>query len=206
MALPPPGSSPAATLFPVVDALEAFEAWSADPGERSRRLVAEALGAIVRAVGGEGGYVTVDRPPLPALEIGWGSLADARPDVGDATPRAELHGESGMGQLGTLWLDRGEVAVAARAIAAALHSAWARAALRQTAGRLSALDDATRGIAEVLDVGAVLQLIVDRVRELVGAGYAAIGIVDEAGAIERFITSGITPAQRALLGPPPRGP
>ena len=46
---------------------------------------------------------------------------------------------------------------------------------------LGALDAAVRGISGVLDVGQVLQLIVDRVRELVAAQYAALGIVDEAG-------------------------
>src|SRR4051794_27685277 len=109
MALPPPRSSPAAALFPVVDTLEAFEAWSADPREASRGRVADALGAIVRPVGGEGGYVDVDAPPLPALELGWGTLADARPGARDAAARAELHGESGMAQLGTLWIDGGDV-------------------------------------------------------------------------------------------------
>ncbi|MFL5679900.1 MAG: GAF domain-containing protein [Chloroflexota bacterium] len=205
MTAPRAGSNGAGALFPVVLALEAFEAWSARPGATSQRLVADALGAIVEAVGASGGYVAVDAPPLPALEVGWGSLAYGVPTADSTATRLELHGEGRTATLGTLWIDGGDALVAARAIAAGLESAWARAALRQSAGRLAALDDATRGIAEVLDVGAVLQLIVDRVRELVGAGYAAIGIVDDAGSIERFITSGITPAQRVALGPPPRG-
>ena len=70
---------------------------------------------------------------------------------------------------------------------------------------LYALDRATRAIAGELDVDRVLQLIVDSVRELVGAGYAALGIVGPDVRIERFITSGITPEERALIGPPPRG-
>ena len=68
---------------------------------------------------------------------------------------------------------------------------------------LEALDAATRAIAGVLDLDAVLQLIVERVCALADARYAALGIVDEFGGIERFITVGITPEQRALLGPPP---
>ena len=44
------------------------------------------------------------------------------------------------------------------------------------------------------------QLIVDRVRELVQAQYAAIGIVDAEGAIERFITSGISDEARERIG------
>jgi signal transduction histidine kinase len=43
------------------------------------------------------------------------------------------------------------------------------------------------------------------VRALAGAQYAAIGIVDADGAIERFITSGITNEERARIGDLPRG-
>ena len=70
---------------------------------------------------------------------------------------------------------------------------------------VQALDQAVRGISGELDVDRVLQLIVDRVRELVDAEYAAIGIVDRDGAIERFITSGISDEQRARIGNLPRG-
>jgi two-component system, NarL family, sensor histidine kinase DevS len=71
---------------------------------------------------------------------------------------------------------------------------------------VEALSDAIGGIAGVLAVEDVLQLIVDRVRELVGAHYAALGILaDDRRRIERFITSGITPEQRRLLGDPPQG-
>ena len=70
---------------------------------------------------------------------------------------------------------------------------------------LQALDAAVRGISGLLDVELVLQLIVDRVRELVAAEYAALGIVDEAGLITQFITSGITAEQRRAIGDLPRG-
>jgi signal transduction histidine kinase len=70
---------------------------------------------------------------------------------------------------------------------------------------LEALDAATRAITEVLDLEVVLQLIVDRVRALVDARYAALGIADAAGRIERFITSGLTREQRASIGALPRG-
>jgi len=70
---------------------------------------------------------------------------------------------------------------------------------------LLALDVATRAIAGELDLDRVLQLIVDSVRELVGARYAALGTVDDSGRIELFITSGITPEQRTAIGPLPRG-
>src|SRR5687768_17113806 len=70
---------------------------------------------------------------------------------------------------------------------------------------LEALSDAVGAVAGELDVETVLQLIVDRVRNLVGAQYAALGIVDDRRRIERFITSGISAAERARLGPLPQG-
>ena len=75
----------------------------------------------------------------------------------------------------------------------------------RTQDALVALDEATRAIAGELDLERVLQLMADSVRELVGARYAALGIIDRSGRIERFITSGITPEQRARLGAPPSG-
>ena len=71
--------------------------------------------------------------------------------------------------------------------------------------QLRALDEAVRGISGVLDIDRVLQLIADRVRDLAEAQYAAIGIVDADGAIERFITSGISDEERARIGDLPHG-
>ncbi len=62
---------------------------------------------------------------------------------------------------------------------------------------LEALVDATREIAEVLDLEAVLQLIVDRVRALVGADYAALGIASSTGRMERFVDQRGQPRGRA---------
>lgn len=70
---------------------------------------------------------------------------------------------------------------------------------------INALEEATRAIAGELDLDRVLQLIVDGVRDLVDARYAALGIVDGRGRIERFITSGMTTAERAAIGDLPRG-
>jgi signal transduction histidine kinase len=92
---------------------------------------------------------------------------------------------------------------AADDVQAALTEARADAAAANR--RLEALDQAVRGIAGVLSTDVVLQLIVDRVRELSGAQYAALGIVDPHGLIEVFITSGISAEQRAAIGPTPRG-
>jgi signal transduction histidine kinase len=69
----------------------------------------------------------------------------------------------------------------------------------------AALDAAVRGIAGLGAVDDVLQVIVDQVRPLVDAQYAALGIVDARGRIERFITSGMDDATRRRIGPLPEG-
>ena len=70
---------------------------------------------------------------------------------------------------------------------------------------LDALSDAVQAIGGVLGLEDVLQIIVDRVRTLIGSSYAALGIADDMGAMERFITSGVTPDERAAIGPIPLG-
>jgi signal transduction histidine kinase len=70
---------------------------------------------------------------------------------------------------------------------------------------LYALDRATRAIAGELDIERVLQQIVDSVRDLVGAKYAALGIVGDDGRMQRFITSGISTEHRMLIGALPSG-
>lgn len=75
----------------------------------------------------------------------------------------------------------------------------------RSAAALYALDRATRAIAGELDIERVLQLIVDSVRDLVGAQYAALGIVGDDGRIQRFITSGISTEHRMLIGALPSG-
>jgi signal transduction histidine kinase len=74
----------------------------------------------------------------------------------------------------------------------------------EAAGVIDAFDAATRAIAGLESVDVVLQVIVDQVRPLVGARYAALGIVAD-GWIERFITSGIDDETRARIGAPPHG-
>jgi len=94
----------------------------------------------------------------------------------------------------------------AEEFAAAIREAdgWASAA-HEARRRLEALDAATVAISQELSLERVLQIIVDSVRPLVNAGYAALGIPDERGATERFITSGVSDEVRRAIGHPPRG-
>ncbi len=70
---------------------------------------------------------------------------------------------------------------------------------------LEALDAATAAIAGARSLDDVLQVITDRIRPLVGARYAALGIVRPDQRISRFITSGVDEAQRRSIGAPPSG-
>ena len=76
---------------------------------------------------------------------------------------------------------------------------------RSSATALAAVDEAVQAISSVLAVEEVLQLIVDRVRDLVDASYAALGIADATGRMERFITSGLDPHERLAIGSLPEG-
>src|SRR5690606_31503902 len=51
----------------------------------------------------------------------------------------------------------------------------------------------------------LLQKIVDLSRDLAEARYGALAVHDSSGAVMQFITSGMTPWERAAIGPPPRG-
>jgi signal transduction histidine kinase len=57
-----------------------------------------------------------------------------------------------------------------------------------------------------LSLERVLQRVTDIAVEVIGARYAAIGVLAPDGRVlESFTTTGITPEERALIGPPPKG-
>lgn len=56
-----------------------------------------------------------------------------------------------------------------------------------------------------LNLDIALQRIVELARELVGARYAALGIVGEDDFLSDFVTTGISEAEREAIGPLPRG-
>jgi len=63
-----------------------------------------------------------------------------------------------------------------------------------------------RSVLGELDVEVVLERVLVAARELTGAKYAAIGILDEdRTGLARFITLGLDAADRNAIGPPPRG-
>jgi two-component system, NarL family, sensor histidine kinase DevS len=72
--------------------------------------------------------------------------------------------------------------------------------------RLRRLIDVGRGLVAQLDLEAVLGEVVEVARELTGARYAALGILDEdRRELERFIYVGIDEETRTRIGELPRG-
>lgn len=104
-------------------------------------------------------------------------------------------------------LTAGIVLVAALAFAEAIFAVIGRMQerLAQQNRELLALHQAGLAVASELDLDTVLQKIVEEARELVGAQYGALSLLDEAGGIESFLTSGITAEQRAHIGALPAG-
>lgn len=61
-------------------------------------------------------------------------------------------------------------------------------------------------LSSATSLDELLQVLVDIARDLVGARYAALGVIDETGtALSNFITSGLDDDQRARLGRLPTG-
>ncbi|HET7482747.1 MAG TPA: GAF domain-containing sensor histidine kinase [Actinomycetota bacterium] len=71
--------------------------------------------------------------------------------------------------------------------------------------RLSALVDAGLSLAADLDLDSLLQRVADLAREVIGARYAAVGVVREGGGLAEFIFSGIDRAQADEIGDLPHG-
>lgn len=78
--------------------------------------------------------------------------------------------------------------------------------IKRRSEQLAALHSAALTLTTELDLATVLLKVIELARPLVNAQYGALGVLDDKGEyITQFLTSGITPEQRALMGVPPRG-
>ena len=72
--------------------------------------------------------------------------------------------------------------------------------------RLHRLLEVGRSLVSELDLDEVLRRVLDVARELTGARYAALGVLDDARTgLERFLTSGLDDAAVRRIGDPPHG-
>lgn len=76
---------------------------------------------------------------------------------------------------------------------------------RSLRGRLEALDTASKALVAELSPDRVLRRIVEIATALAGARYGALGVIGADGYLADFITTGLTPEDRRLIGPLPRG-
>lgn len=75
-----------------------------------------------------------------------------------------------------------------------------------TQERLERLVIATSALIAEVSLEGVLERVVQVAAEIIGAHYAAIGVLAPDGRLlESFVTYGIDPELRARIGPPPRG-
>ena len=78
-------------------------------------------------------------------------------------------------------------------------------AVGRSRAQLEALVEAGKALSAERSLVAVLQRIVEVACRLLGARYGALGTLDPSGAVEQFVTTGLTEAQREAIGPPPQG-
>lgn len=72
--------------------------------------------------------------------------------------------------------------------------------------QLQRLQEVGRSLVSELELDTVLRHLLDAARDLTGAAYAAVGVLDEDGqALERFVYVGIDDETRHAIGPLPRG-
>ena len=76
---------------------------------------------------------------------------------------------------------------------------------RRLSAQLEALLEASMAITAELAIDRVLQRIVDLARSLVGAKYAALGVPNPGGTLDKFVTSGMTPEEVRAAGHAPVG-
>ncbi|CAN5563957.1 hypothetical protein BH23CHL10_BH23CHL10_17570 [soil metagenome] len=190
---------PAPPRLILIPPLLAIDDWQAEPTPERQAALVRALEGIAAQLGLGMGRLRVDAPPLPELDI----------DLGGGTSGAEiaLRMPGDARPIGSARIsgDHDHATALAQALELGFMGALARARADRATRQLAALDQAVRGISGMLDVDRVLQLITDRVRDLVRAQYAAIGIVRDDGTIESFITSGISDEDRARIGDLPHG-
>ena len=71
--------------------------------------------------------------------------------------------------------------------------------------QLGALVEAGKVLAAERSLVALLQRIVEVACRLLGARYGALGTLNASGAVEHFVTTGLSDAQRSAIGSEPRG-
>ena len=91
-------------------------------------------------------------------------------------------------------------------LASRLGLEGARARAEDARSRMASLVDAGLSLGRELALDDLLSRIVQSARVVLGARYAALGVLDSTGTeLARFVTAGLTDEEREAIGPLPRG-
>ncbi len=197
--------------LPIQRLLGSLAAWRAGPTDDGLAQIGAGIEAVCVALGADGAWLELRAPSFEQVETGWGTLMDGPTAASDLpgldTTTTPLRLGSTAFAIGRIVVSGDAEArdATGRALALAAELDWARAEVGIGAQRLVAFDAATRAIAGELDLDRVLQVIVDHVRPLVGARYAALGTVGPDGTFDRFISSGVSSSERTYIGHMPIG-
>ena len=81
-----------------------------------------------------------------------------------------------------------------------------RISTQDSVGQLQALAEASRALTTELPLESVLQKIAEVARDVLGARYAALGVINEAGTgLSQFLTAGVDEATKHAIGTLPTG-
>ncbi|MGE3235155.1 MAG: GAF domain-containing protein, partial [Thermoleophilia bacterium] len=204
---------------------------SAGPGARPGTLDTDLLGLVAEIAALDAIALVVRDGTGLALRASWphdhgGLELPASADPSDVLARtgepcgavvtAVAHVEEGVDAIivGDYAADRGvspgSSARAIDAFAGLLASSIALEGARRRAeddrARMASLVDAGLSLGRELGLDDLLTQIVQSARTVLGARYAALGVLDATGTeLAQFVTAGMTEAQRDRIGPLPRG-
>jgi signal transduction histidine kinase len=165
----------------------------------------ETLAAIAAELSGDEVTHFENLPGIVPGEPGAASGLAIRISADPAHPR--ILATLGLGQP-----DHHETAVVAiQTLAVLATAALSRAGIHTqdaavTRSRAASLVAAGMVLSADLNLDDVLQRLVETAREVLGARYAALGVLDAEGTrLDRFVTTGVTERERRSIGPPPVG-
>jgi signal transduction histidine kinase len=163
--------------------------WPHDRAGRETGAVgADDASRLLAELGGAGGRAVSASAPLDeGVELVlWGSLEAAGRVPEETTARA-LEAFAGL-------------------LASRLGLEAARGRAEEARSRMASLVDAGLSLGRELALDDLLSRIVQSARTVLGARYAALGVLDSTGTeLARFVTSGLTDEEREAIGPLPRG-
>ncbi len=144
--------------------------------------------ALLEGIGGGGGPLV-----SASTEVEAGVVATL---VGSTDPTAAVDAEEAASSL----------AVLVELVGSRLGLQSARVRAEDARTRMASLVDAGLSLGQELALDRLLTRIVQAAREVVGARYAALGVLDATHTrLAEFVTAGLSDEERAAIGDPPTG-